>query len=199
MKKILIALCILMAPILFMGCSNNNGEANPKVSDIVNKMKEKMNETNIAVLEKEKEATTDEERKKILTEQIDELKKFPKEDAPMGMLEVDLVEDQNPITENGTISKDALSEGIMLESQVNIKADKVIILKAKDESSVQGLKEGLEKIKAEQEESWKTYLPDEYKKVQDGVIKTKGQYLAYIVSSDATELEKVFNDMVGGK
>ena len=199
MKKVIIALCILMTPILFIGCINNGEAANPKVSDIVNKMKEKMNETNISELEKEKEATTDEERKKILTEQIDELKKLSKEEAPMGMLEVDLVEDENPITKNGTINKDSLAEGIILESQVNIKADKIIILKAKDEASVQGLKDGLDKIKAEQEESWKAYLPDEYKKVQDGIIKTKGQYLAYIVSSDATELEKVFNEMVGGK
>lgn len=98
--------------------------------------------------------------------------------------------------ERTQIDQDSLDEGVFLIPLMNVNSDQLIILKAKEEDNVAVLKEGLERELEEQEGIWEQYLPDQYEKVKNNIIITKGTYLAFITADDPEALEKVFNEKV---
>ena len=76
---------------------------------------------------------------------------------------------------------------------MNVNADEIILLEAKDEKQVASLKEALEKELEGQVQTWKQYLPDQYEKVENNVIKTNGKYLLYVTYTKPGNIEKVFD------
>lgn len=83
-----------------------------------------------------------------------------------------------------------IKEGYLKMPLFNTKADEFIILKANDAKDVPALKEGLEKERAAQIQTWERYLPDQYELVKKNVIFAKGNYLFYVTFSDADGLLK---------
>lgn len=76
----------------------------------------------------------------------------------------------------------------------NIKADELLILKAKSKDNVNLLKEKVEKRINEQSMSFKDYLPNEYALIQKNVVEVKGQYILLSISKDADKVQKAFKD-----
>ncbi|MBS4217453.1 DUF4358 domain-containing protein [Bacillus sp. FJAT-49711] len=115
-------------------------------------------------------------------------------------IESDLVkkDENNPdsdfLIEKLAINANDLEEGYIIAAMMNVNSDEIIILKAKDESKVDGLIEALKKEKEAQTNTWEQYLPDQFEKVNNNIIKVKGSYLIYITYEHPEKLEKIFDD-----
>ncbi|PAB61089.1 DUF4358 domain-containing protein [Anaeromicrobium sediminis] len=171
MKKISSLIIIVLTLFLFAGCSQQGTQVNVSVKDIVENIK-------IQMIEDMKVAGAPEDMFKD--------GKLP------GYMETDLgLEGQDVISK--LFNKEDLEEGIVLQHMMNVKSDLIIVLKAKDESKVTNLKASLEKVKEQQEHIWSTYLPDQYEKVKNNIIKAEGNYLVYITFDNPENIETVFD------
>lgn len=94
------------------------------------------------------------------------------------------------------LDPEKLASGKVIAAMMNVNADEIIVLEAKEEADVASLKEMLEKELDGQVQTWKQYLPDQYEKVEKNVIQTKGRYLIYITYSEPEKIEKIFNESV---
>ncbi len=72
-------------------------------------------------------------------------------------------EDSDPAiaiwTEKMGLNKDEIINGTVLAAMMNVNADEIILLEAKDEKHIASLKETLEKELEGQVQTWKQYLP----------------------------------------
>lgn len=97
-------------------------------------------------------------------------------------------------TERMQLNQDDLAKGIILAPMMNVKSDEIIVLEATDEAKVAALKEALEREKDAQVQTWEQYLPDQYEKVKNNIIKTNGKYLIYITYDNPESIEKIFDN-----
>lgn len=86
-----------------------------------------------------------------------------------------------------------LEEGTVLAAAMNINSDEIILLKAKSADDVPALKESLEKELAAQTQTWEQYLPDQYEKVQNNIIKVNGNYLLYVTYENPEAIVEIFD------
>ena len=91
------------------------------------------------------------------------------------------------------IEQDSIANGTALFAMMNLNADEVILLEAKTDEDVELLKAGLEKELATQIQMWEQYLPDQYEKVKQNVIKTNGKFLIYVTASNPEEIGQAFD------
>jgi len=92
------------------------------------------------------------------------------------------------------LKPEQLAEGFILVPMMNVKSDEIILLKAKDKEQVENLKEILEAEKRSQIETWERYLPDQYEKVKNNIIKTNGQYLLYVTYDFPEKIVQIFEE-----
>lgn len=181
MKKLMNLLVFVLVLGLVVGCSNQESEKNeeaPKVTleEMSLKIKEQM-----AADMKEQGAGED-----VLVE--GKLQSY---------IEVDLMDDKDPSTpiymEKMKLNKEEVEDGIVLAAMMNVNSDEIILLKAKDEAHVKSLKEALEREKEAQIKTWEIYLPDQFEKVKNNVIKTNGNYLLYVTYGNPEKIEEIFD------
>ncbi|CQR47315.1 hypothetical protein BN1058_01624 [Paraliobacillus sp. PM-2] len=92
------------------------------------------------------------------------------------------------------LDKSKLEAGYVIQAMMNVNADQIILLEAKDEESVSVLQESLEKALEAQVQTWEQYLPDQYEKVKNNVIETNGKYLLYVTYEDPETIVNVFSE-----
>lgn len=174
MKKILSLVLVVAAMLTFVACGQQASGANVSVNDIVGGIKEHI---------------TEDLKAGGVPEDSFEDGMLP------GYLELDLTkEEQNPIAE--LFNKEDIEEGTVLQPMMNVKSDLIIVLKAKDESKVEELKASLEKVKEGQVSTWSQYLPDQYEKVENNVIKSTGKYLVYATYDNPEKIEEIFDNLL---
>ena len=98
--------------------------------------------------------------------------------------------------ERTELDKELLTEGLMFGSMFNVNADEIIILKAKNDKDAELLKASLQKELDAQIQTWEQYLPDQYEKVKNNVLKTKGNYVLYVTYGNVDAVEKIFDEKV---
>ena len=91
------------------------------------------------------------------------------------------------------LDKSKYEDVMVYGSPVNVKANEMIVIKAKDAANLEEAKKDLEARKAALEEQWKTYLPEQYEMVQNAVIRTKDNYAALIVAPDVQKAQEAFD------
>lgn len=91
------------------------------------------------------------------------------------------------------LNKDELNSGIVIAAMMNVNSDEIILLEASDEAHVDKLKESLERELEAQTLTWKQYLPDQYEKVKNNIITTKGNYLLYVTYEHPEKIKEVFD------
>lgn len=173
MKKLVNALLFSAIVTVMIGCSGNNvkEETENKAIDITDVFTEIKNEIS-------------EDR-----------------DGEMnGLIEVDLLDEnaddpiaQMLIEETGLTSEN-ISSGYMLASAINVNADAIIIVEAKNRDQVDSVKEKLQAYLDLQHNIWEFYLPDQFTKVKNTIIETKGNYVIYITYDNPEKIKKIFTD-----
>lgn len=93
-----------------------------------------------------------------------------------------------------TLNPESLANGTVIAALMNVNADEIIVLEAKDEEQVPELKKSLEDELASQVQTWERYLPDQYEKVKNNKIVTKGKFLLYVTYTNPEAIEKAFNE-----
>lgn len=76
-------------------------------------------------------------------------------------------------------------------------ADTVVILKAKDASSVSTLSSQLATVKQQKEAELQDYNPTAYQVAAAGFVKTSGNYVYLIMSNNASQIDQVISANVG--
>ncbi|WBW98216.1 DUF4358 domain-containing protein [Oceanirhabdus sp. W0125-5] len=131
-----------------------------------------------------------------LKEMADKIKELPSSQR-LVLTDLSTPSDDNKfLLESMELNTEDLEEGYAIYSLINVKSDMIVVFKAKDESSVENLKKVLDKTAENQEGIWSQYLPDQYEKVQNRIVKEKGKYLIYIVSEEPQEVENIFDEML---
>ena len=88
----------------------------------------------------------------------------------------------------------ALFEEVLVYGPLmNVRANEIIIIKAKDSAGVNEAKNLLKARLANLDEQWKRYLPDQYELVQAGQIVTKGLYVTMVVADGVDKAVSAFN------
>ena len=108
-------------------------------------------------------------------------------------MQVDLLDTEAFNPQKDFFDTTTILEGYSLQHMMNVKSDLIIVIKATDKDNVVAVQASLEKIKEQQVNVWSNYLPDQYEKVQNNVIKTNGNYLIYITSDYTEDIEKAFD------
>lgn len=91
------------------------------------------------------------------------------------------------------LNKEEIANGRVITAMMNVNADEIIVIEAKEEKHVESLKAALERELDNQDQTWKQYLPDQYEKVGNNSIIVNGKYLLYVTYTQPDRIEKVFN------
>lgn len=91
------------------------------------------------------------------------------------------------------INPDELDEYWIYISASNISAQEIAVIKVKESSSIESIKDKLSERIEKQSISFKDYLPEEYHLLENHILKTKGNYILLVVSKDADIVEDIFD------
>ncbi|WP_149846966.1 DUF4358 domain-containing protein [Paenibacillus sp. 37] len=104
-------------------------------------------------------------------------------------------QDLNKLQKLYNIDADSVDDFILYTSTSNVKADELAVIKLKDESQSESVKENMEQRIETQKMKFKDYRPDEYYLLEHHVLKTKGKYVFLAVSKEADSMERAFDSL----
>lgn len=116
-----------------------------------------------------------------------------------GLSELDLTDEEMPefnkeMLKGFGINLEDVEEGIMKFPMINLVADEVIIIKARDESKLSAIKEAMENHIENQMKAFENYVPENYELVKKHILKTEGKYMLLVISKDAQKVEEIFDN-----
>lgn len=83
---------------------------------------------------------------------------------------------------------------ILYTASSNVKADELAVIKVKDASDTENVKEKIQQRIEAQTIKFKDYRPEEYFLIEKHVLKTKGQFVLFAVSKEVDQIESVFDE-----
>ena len=86
------------------------------------------------------------------------------------------------------VDASSVKQGVVIQAMMNVRSDLIVLIEVKDDAGAQRVQEALADTLASQEQTWSTYLPDQYEKVQNNVTGRVGNLLYYITSDHPQEL-----------
>lgn len=116
-----------------------------------------------------------------------------------GLVELDLKSEElsdfdKSAIENLGINPEDVEEGIIKYPMINLTVDELIVLKAIDETKVETLKETIKSHAEKHFENYENYLPTQAELIKNHTLITKGNYILYVVSSEAEKIEAAFEN-----
>lgn len=201
MKKIIAIITIIMAmSVVFVGCSKDEGKdngsniENPDSGDNNGDGDKEEEEVNVSI--DDIAAAIKEQIKNDMIEQGMSEEDFTEEGVIPGYVDGDLkAEEENPMVALD-INKEDIEQGRLIAPMINLNSNHIIILKAADESKISDLQAVLESVKESQVGVWEQYLPDQYEKVKNNIIKTNGKYLLYVTYDNPEKIEEIFDNLL---
>ncbi|WP_455714958.1 DUF4358 domain-containing protein [Anaerosporobacter sp.] len=165
MKKIVVIILVAVLTVSLAGCKKSK-EADVKTKELIDSIGEKI-------------------AKDVGVSSKDEL----------DWSEVDLLSENGlAILEMMNLDPNILQEAIYYENPMNVRADRIIIAKVKEEKDVNTVKLAFDELKKAQETDWEQYLPEQYEKVKNGQVFTKDKFVFYIVYDDVASIKKIVDD-----
>ncbi len=79
-----------------------------------------------------------------------------------------------------------------------MESETLLIIRLSDESQGKTIIETIEKQRDSNMELFKSYAPDQYKLLEDSILEQKGKYIFYVVSDNASAIEKAFLKSITG-
>ncbi|WP_158602387.1 DUF4358 domain-containing protein [Cohnella endophytica] len=90
------------------------------------------------------------------------------------------------------IDTSLLSEYTVRMPLMNVKTNEIAIFKVKDAKKIDTVKKGIVKRAEAVQKQFETYLPDQYENAKNYKIVVKGNYVLFLISESASDLEKAF-------
>jgi len=125
-------------------------------------------------------------------------------DGETGMFQcANLTDEEDPTSQmyidTMGIERDLIASGFGYQSMMNVNSTVIMVLEAASTDDVPAVEEGLEAYLDNQVGVWEQYLPDQYEKVENNVIKTAGNYLIYITYDHPENIEAIFDEAAGAE
>lgn len=92
------------------------------------------------------------------------------------------------------IEAEKVENFILYTASSNVKADELAVIKVKDASDIENVKEKIQQRIEAQTIKFKDYRPEEYFLIEKHVLKTKGQFVLFAVSKEVDQIESVFDE-----
>lgn len=92
------------------------------------------------------------------------------------------------------IDPEDLEEFSLYVPKSNIEANEIGIFKIEDSTNLGEIKAKIEKRLEEQAAIFKDYLPEEYYLTENSLLKTKDDYILFVISEDVELIEKIFDE-----
>ncbi|AWX56453.1 MULTISPECIES: DUF4358 domain-containing protein [Brevibacillus] len=92
------------------------------------------------------------------------------------------------------IEAEKVENFILYTASSNVKADELAVIKVKDASDTDNVKEKIQQRIEAQTIKFKDYRPEEYFLIEKHVLKTKGQFVLFAVSKEVDQIESVFDE-----
>jgi len=92
------------------------------------------------------------------------------------------------------IDSNKLEEFVLYMPKTNIEVNEIAILKVKNTSDLEDIKEKIENRIEEQGNAFRDYIPEEYYLIENHVLKTKDNYILFAIYEDVDKIEKVFDE-----
>lgn len=86
-------------------------------------------------------------------------------------------------------------DGVLLYAPLtNMDAEELLLIKCKDASQAQAVKDAMLSRQQTKETTFEGYAPEQYDLCQNYILDEQGTYLLLIISPDAEEIDKLFQD-----
>ncbi|RJE87053.1 DUF4358 domain-containing protein [Paenibacillus sp. 1011MAR3C5] len=92
------------------------------------------------------------------------------------------------------INTDLVDEFTIKTPAFNLSANEIAVIKVKDSKHIDEIKKTMEQRGADVQKMFENYLPEPYKLAQNYKIATVGNYVLFLISESADELEKAFKE-----
>ncbi|RJX40496.1 DUF4358 domain-containing protein [Paenibacillus pinisoli] len=92
------------------------------------------------------------------------------------------------------IDTDLIDEFTIKTPAFNLSSNEIAIVKVKDNKDIAEIKKSMEQRAADVQRMFENYLPEPYKLAQNYKIATEGDYVLFLISEKADELEKAFKE-----
>ncbi|WP_409179000.1 DUF4358 domain-containing protein [Brevibacillus fortis] len=92
------------------------------------------------------------------------------------------------------IEAEKVENFILYTASSNVKADELAVIKVKDASDTENVKEKIQQRIEAQTIKLKDYRPEEYFLIEKHVLKTNGQFVLFAVSKEVDQIESVFDE-----
>lgn len=96
------------------------------------------------------------------------------------------------------IDTDLIDEFSIKTPAFNLSSNEIAIIKVKDSKDIAEIKKSMEQRGADVQKMFENYLPEPYKLAQNYKIAIEGDYVLFVISEKADELEKAFKEAAAG-
>ena len=88
-------------------------------------------------------------------------------------------------------------EGVLLYAPLtNMDAEELLLIKCKDASQAESVKEAMEKRQQTKATTFDGYAPEQYDLCQNYILDEQGTFLLFVISPDAIDIDKEFKDFL---
>jgi hypothetical protein len=119
-------------------------------------------------------------------------------DMISNLMEVDLKEEEMSELNQGfvksyNINPEDIEEGIIKFPMINLMVEEIAVLKVKDKSSVVIVSELLKEHADIVAKSFENYVPKNQEIANNYILKSKGNYILFVISENAESIEEIFD------
>lgn len=102
--------------------------------------------------------------------------------------------DENKLDKLYGIKKENIEDFVLYLPPSNIEASELLLIKVKDKTSIDSIKEKIAKRVEKKSEIFKDYLPEEYYLVEKHVLDSKNQYILFSIHKEGNKVQKAFDE-----
>ena len=113
-----------------------------------------------------------------------------------GAFEDELVKiDSEMIMNDYNFTTDEVEEFVSYQGS-GATSEEIVILKVKDKSNLNSIKDKINARIEERKEAFQSYLPKEVGKIDNNILRVEGNYVIFCVSNDSSKVNQIINDYV---
>ena len=113
-----------------------------------------------------------------------------------GAFEDELIKvDSEMIMKDYNFTADEVEEFVSYQGSVAT-SEEIVILKVKDKSNLNSIKDKINARIEERKEAFQSYLPKEVGKIDNNILRVEGNYVIFCVSNDSSKVNQIINDYV---
>ena len=113
-----------------------------------------------------------------------------------GAFEDELIKvDSEMIMKDYNFTADEVEEFVSYQGS-GATSEEIVILKVKDKSNLNSIKDKINARIEERKEAFQSYLPKEVGKIDNNILRVEGNYVIFCVSNDSSKVNQIINDYV---